>query len=589
MSESCSYPPINFQITNSLAWADYVVIGCCLLISTSIGIYFAYKDRKKAEDLENYLMAGRSLPAFPVAVSLTSSFISSVTVLGTPSEFYTYGTMFFFYCLTFVLVAVLVANFIVPVFYHLKIRSTYQYLEDRYQNKSIRYIATFVYMVVTILYNGIVVYSPALALQQIAGLSLYVGTVIMMLVCVFYTFLGGLKAVVWTDTFQVFVMVGGFLGFICRAGFHDFEGGFNEIFRIADDGGRMIADFRPDPTIRHTFWSIVPAGLCGIWGSVAATNQAQIQRYLSCKSEQTAKNALYLQSIFASIVGMLLPGIAGLCMYAYFHECDPVKAGWVSASDQLLTYLDTFVLRDLPGLTGLYIAGVFSGTLSTTSSGLNSLTTVVLDDIISPIVQNHPKIQNSFLGNNMIMSKILVIFFGLVIYATALIAPLIGDQVLSAAININTAWGAPLLGLFVFTIFVPFAEKWGANLGILVGLGFTNWWFIGSLFYKPPAEKIMKLELSTEGCIFPNQTVTDITPIVDTTTILPDLEPEESKIVAEKFYWITYGFQGVIGVFSTLIVATTISFFVSGCGKKKDHYPVDEKYKNEGYDSENDL
>lgn len=498
-----NYPPINFESTYKLAWVDYLVIAICLAISLSIGIFFAWKDRRKKEDLENYLMAGRSLPAFPVALSLTSSFISAVTILGTPGEFYAYGTMFTYMMLAYLSTAAITAIIIVPAFYNLDIRSTYEYLEMRYENKFIRYLSTIIYIMVTILYNGIVVYSPALALQQVVGIPIWTGTVITMIVCVCYTFLGGLKAVVWTDTFQVCIMMSGFIAVIVMATTQDFNG-LGEIFDIAYEGGRIVNDFSFDPTVRHSFLSILIGGTIGVWGAMYGTNQAQIQRYISCKSMKTAQMALLYNGIAICICGVILPGIAGLCMYAYFAECDPVSAGWVGANDQLLAYLNMFVLRDLPGLSGLYLAGVFSGTLSSTSSALNSLTTVVVDDFLDPLVKKHQKLQDSFVSNYTLMSKCLIIFFGLVIYATSVIAPLISGNLIQAALSINSTWGSPLLGLFAMAILVPFSEKWGANIGTICGLLMTNWLWLGVQFYPPSPEKTKILPVRTDGCIDPD-------------------------------------------------------------------------------------
>lgn len=175
-----------------LQWQDYLIIACCLSISALIGVFFAIKD-SQIKDLNNYLMGGRSMKTLPVALSLTASFISALTILGGPAEYYTYGTMFVYYSLTHIFVSILVAQFFVPKYYNDESISVYVYLEKRYDSKILRYIATIIYMIQTIIYNGIVLYGPALALQQVADIPILAGTLIIMGVCVFYTFLGGLR------------------------------------------------------------------------------------------------------------------------------------------------------------------------------------------------------------------------------------------------------------------------------------------------------------------------------------------------------------------------------------------------------------
>ena len=95
----------------------------------------------------------------------------------------------------------------------------------------------------------------------------------------FYTTLGGLKAVVWTDSIQIVTMMLGFVAIIIKSSF-DFDGGFSEIWEINKQGGRIVFDdFRLDPTIRHSFLSVAIGGTFGVWGALYCINQAMVQRY----------------------------------------------------------------------------------------------------------------------------------------------------------------------------------------------------------------------------------------------------------------------------------------------------------------------
>lgn len=104
---------------------DYVVFGATLLISASIGLYYAIKDRKKTDEKE-FLLAGRSMQTFPVALSLLSSFISAITLLGTPAEVYSNNTMYWWISIGFIISAAATAHIFVPVFYRLEITSVFQ-------------------------------------------------------------------------------------------------------------------------------------------------------------------------------------------------------------------------------------------------------------------------------------------------------------------------------------------------------------------------------------------------------------------------------------------------------------------------------
>lgn len=104
---------------------DYVVFGVMLLISAAIGVYYAFAGGGQ-RSREAFLMGGRSMAALPVALSLTASFMSAVTVLGTPAEIYSYGVMFSLFAIAYALMAVISAEIFLPVFYRLKITSTYE-------------------------------------------------------------------------------------------------------------------------------------------------------------------------------------------------------------------------------------------------------------------------------------------------------------------------------------------------------------------------------------------------------------------------------------------------------------------------------
>ena len=119
----------------------------------------------------------------------------------------------------------------------------------------------------------------------------------------------------------------------------------------------------------------------GLWGGTYGVNQTQVQRYLACKTEQTAKNAIFINIFFIGIIN-LIAGLVGLTMYAYYEYCDPKSMQWVNEWDQMTPYLTLEILLQFPGVCGLYMASAFAGTLSTVSSGINGCSTVVVQGSI---------------------------------------------------------------------------------------------------------------------------------------------------------------------------------------------------------------
>ena len=202
--------------------------------------------------------------------------------LGYPAEIYSGGTQFsvgllvFPYCMAFVI------HFMLPVYDELKLTTSYHYLELRF-NKSVRLLVSSLFCLHMIIYMAIVVYAPALALIQVTGFlggvqyDTEIACAIIYAVCIFYSCIGGIKAVIWTDTFQAVCMFGSYLGIIIY-GSH-YVGGPAKVFDINYQEGR-VEFFNLDPDIRqrHTVWGVLISTFF-LWISVYGTNQAQVQRY----------------------------------------------------------------------------------------------------------------------------------------------------------------------------------------------------------------------------------------------------------------------------------------------------------------------
>ncbi|NWR81739.1 SC5A5 protein, partial [Centropus unirufus] len=214
---------------------DYAVFGLMLLVSTGIGLFhgLAKGGQKTSED---FFTGGRRLSALPVGLSLSASFMSAIQVLGVPAEAYRYGAKFLWMCMGQLLNTLLTSQLFLPVFYRLGLTSTYEYLELRF-SRSVRLCGTLQYVVATMLYTGIVIYAPALILNQVTGLDVWASLLSTGVICTFYTTIGGMKAVIWTDVFQVFVMLSGFIAIIIRGVL--LVGGPSKVLAITANGSRV--------------------------------------------------------------------------------------------------------------------------------------------------------------------------------------------------------------------------------------------------------------------------------------------------------------------------------------------------------------
>ncbi|KAG8224740.1 hypothetical protein J437_LFUL005309 [Ladona fulva] len=195
------------KINNTFGWFDYILFCGMLVVSAIIGIYFAFFAKQKQNTTSEYLMGGKSMGLFPVAMSLIASWVSGITLLGMPAEIYTFGTQFWTGIIGIFLSTTAAGLFYIPVIHHLQLTSSYEYLAMRFDYR-VRTLGSALFLISHLLYIPIVIYLPALAFSQVSGVNLHLVTPLVSLVCIFYTSLGGLKAVVWTDAIQMIMMFG---------------------------------------------------------------------------------------------------------------------------------------------------------------------------------------------------------------------------------------------------------------------------------------------------------------------------------------------------------------------------------------------
>lgn len=548
---------LNTQdLVDRFTWVDYTVFGLMLAVSAAIGIFYGMCSKKK-QDTKEFLMAGKSMTTFPVAMSLIASFMSAITLLGTPAEVYQYGFLYWLIGWSYILVMPSAAYLYFPVFHKLQVTSAYEYLEIRF-NRKIRWMGSFTFIIQMCLYMAIVVYAPALALSQVTGMNVYFSVSLISFVCIFYTTLGGMKAVLWTDAIQVIIMFGSVL-FVIIKGTVDM-GGFGYVWEKNRESGRIeLVNFDPNPTTRHSIWSLVIGGYF-TWIANYGVNQAQVQRYLCVRTKSMVERALWINMVGLFVL-MLSCAFGGLVIYARYSDCDPISAGVVSSADQLMPLFVMDILGDWKGLPGLFVAGIFAGALSTVSSGMNSLAAIVLEDFLKNGCYKTISERASTVA-----SKLLSLFFGLLTFALVFVAEQLGG-VLSAALSIFGMVGGPLLGLFSLGMFFPWANSVGAAVGHVCGLAFMFWIGVGTQVGLATGDvTYAKKPLDVSGCNFteatdagPSSTAADFLASTETS-----FEPTEPPSGTLGLYNLSYMWYSATGCFTVIVVGLVVSLLTGG-------------------------
>ncbi|XP_058802925.1 putative sodium-dependent multivitamin transporter [Phymastichus coffea] len=525
-----------------LGWADYTVIALTMGVSAGVGVFYRFSGGRQRTTRE-YFSADNSMGVPTVAVALMVSFMSAITLLGLSTESYTYGAQFAAINLAYVIGTPVISYCYAPVFFNLGAVSAYEYLERRF-GRAARLAASFASWLQLLLYCGVVLYAPALALEATTGLPGDWSVVAVGLVCTFYSCVGGIKAVLVTDLFQALLMFASLL--VVVAGAAQRVGGLGAILRIAAENGRVQFDsFSPDPTVRHTWWGLLLGGLF-IYVSVFGVNQVQVQRMMTLRDAAAARRAFLLNLPF--LCGLsLLTCFSGLAIYSYYYDCDPLLAGRIDTPDMLMPRYVMDSLSHLPGVAGLFVAGILSASLSTMSAGLNSLAVITLEDYAKPAFLScagRPLSETRSLA----LGKLLTLLYGLACLALAFGAKLLGG-VLQASLTIFGAVGGPLLGVFTLGMLLERADQTGAVVGLLASLAFTLWMAFGQ-----PKPLPLKLPLSVEGC--------------DAQFLAPEVlraasrhSPVNDEDQSQYFYLyrISYVWYGAIGFAVTILVGIVVS------------------------------
>ncbi|KAH7711718.1 Sodium/solute symporter [Aphelenchoides avenae] len=316
---------------------DFVVFGGFLLLSIFVGVYHGIKSRLTKTDhskTQEFLTGGRKLPIFPVCLSLLTTFVSGIAILAVPAEIYLRGVAMGLAYIVGAISFLIIGIFFIPVFYKLQLLNAYEYFEARFDSGTLRRIGTLNFVVNTLLYMAVVVYAPSVALAGVTNIPLWPFIIAVGFVGTIYTAMGGIKAVIWTDTLQAFFLYFGLAMLIIKGTME--AGGISHVFQLSEVTGRLsnaVLRFSPSLFQYHSFWI---ANVCGVlqWICIYGLNQMALQRYCSMPSLRDARIVMSLTIPAYFAIGLMTCYI-GVLLVAYFEGCDPIALGEVTTPDQL--------------------------------------------------------------------------------------------------------------------------------------------------------------------------------------------------------------------------------------------------------------
>jgi solute:Na+ symporter, SSS family len=348
---------------------DMVVLVVYLLGVTAWGAWLG----RNARGGKDYFLGNRELPWGAVLLSVVATETSTLTFLSIPGVAYL-GTLAFLQ-LTFgyLIGRIVVSVLFLPAYYRGDLTTAYHLLDRRF-GPSTRRVTSGIFMVTRLLADSVRLFATAIPLALITGWPYPLSIAVIGVLTVIYTYIGGIRAVVWVDAMQMGIYLLGAM--LALGALHVLvPGGWPAILERAGDAGKLaLLDFRPTLSVTYTLWAGIIGGTVFTMAS-HGTDQLLVQRLLACRDLRASQKALVGSGITV-MVQFLLFLMVGMGLWAFYEG---------RSFDTPDAIFATFIIQELPaGVTGLLIAGVFAAAMSSLSSSINALASASAYDFWAP-------------------------------------------------------------------------------------------------------------------------------------------------------------------------------------------------------------
>lgn len=425
-----------------------VVFGC------------SFFNKKLSSD--EFTSAGRSLPGWVVGMSIFATYVSSISYLGYPGNAYSSNWNAFVFSLSIPIASYFAAKYFVPFYRNQGSVSAYSFLEERFGTWA-RLYASACYLLTQIARMGSILFLLALPMNLLMGWNIQLVIIFTSIAIIVYSMLGGIKAVIWTEAIQGFILIGGALICLVVLLFSMPEGPTQTFEMAISDHKFDLGSFSADLST-STFW------VCLIYGIFTnlqnyGIDQNYVQRYHTAKNEKEAKfSALFGGYLFIPVSAIFF--LIGTALYTYYQvypellPAEGIKADYV---------FPLFIVNQLPtGLTGLLIASIFAAGMSTVATSVTSSSTIILTDYYQRIRKQTSDRERLWVLK---VASLVIGVLGILI-ALALVNV---DSILDAWWKLSSIFSGGMLGLFLLGYLAKKAKNIDAAIGVICGAIVIAW------------------------------------------------------------------------------------------------------------------
>ncbi len=448
---------------------DLAVFIIYLLGITIFGGTFFSKNKSASA----FTLGNGKVPGWVVTMSFFATFVSSISYLALPGIAFMNNWNAFVFSLSIPIAAVIAIKYFIPIYINLNSPSAYTYMEQRFGSWARIYVS-LCYILTQLMRVGTILYLLALAFHAILGWDISIIIIITGIVITFYSVLGGIQAVLWTDAIQGIILILGAVVFAVYIIFSMPEGPF-QLFEIAKANNKFSLGSFGTSLSQPTFWVVLVYGIF-INLQNYGIDQNYVQRYMASKSEREAKKSALIGGLLYLPVSALFLFI-GTGLFVFYNlnlGSVPFNIDSGGNGDGIIPH---FIVNELPmGIKGLLVASIFAAGMSTISTSFNSTATVFLTDYYLKYTKKISSEKQSLK----------------VLYLSSIVISIIGIGIGIAMINVKSAldvwwkmasiFSGGMLGLFLLGTFSKQKNVKGAIIGVIAGIIVILWLSLSNIF-----------------------------------------------------------------------------------------------------------
>lgn len=421
-----------------------------------------------ARDVAEYAVGSRDLPWWLILFSIIATETSAVTFLSIPGFAYERDFTWIQIAVGFLLGRFAVAFLLLPEYFRGTLFTSYEVLHRRFGGAT-KQVASALFIVTRSLADGLRLFLSALVLQEMTGISMVWAVTALGVTTVVYTYLGGMRAVLWTDLIQFFLYLAGALVAL-GAILVRLPGGWDQLAAMGQAAGKFrMLNLSLDWSEPYGLWAGLLGGVFITLGS-HGVDQLMVQRYLSARGLPEARRALWVSGLLAAAQFALFL-LIGVGLWSFYQLHPPAVP--FDRPDRVFAH---FILGELPtGVVGLLLGAIFAAAMT---SSLNSCATVAVTDLYLPGKQVSPERQ-------LRLTRILTAVFGAVQIAVGIAGQWLRASIVSSVLGIAAFTTGIVLGVFFLGMFTRRVGQRAALAGLVLGLVGMTWIFFATTLAWP--------------------------------------------------------------------------------------------------------